>query len=317
MAKKVCCVAAMVLVFAGAAMGARIRVGSLVQENKLANFVRPQYPPLAKQARVQGKVELEVLIGVDGSVLDVTPKTGDALLVEAAVAAVRQWQYQPTFLNGEPVEVATTVTVNFALNEQGQEMAAVPGSQQGRRLVNHVQPEYPPLARQARIQGSVKFEARIAADGALKSLRVISGHPQLVQAAMDAVRQWKYEPLVIDGQPVEVVTDIDVNFTLSGQPDGALRVGGSEQQKKLISNPPPVYPPLAKQAGIQGTVLLGVTVGKDGAATYITVISGHPLLAEAAVEAVKNWRWEPTLLNGEPVEVITQVHVNFTLASTP
>ena len=93
-----------------------------------------------------------------------------------------------------------------------------------------------------------------------------------------------------------------------------LRVGGNVQSTKLVKKPVPVYPPLAKQARIQGTVQLTVSIGPDGAVTDVQVISGHPLLVDAAVEAVKQWVYQPTLLNGNPVGVITQVEVNFTLS---
>ena len=316
MAKKVCCLAALVLILAGTAMAARIRVGSLVQESKLVNFVRPEYPPAAKAARVQGKVELEVLIGVDGGVLEATPKSAEGLLVDAAVAAVRQWRYQQTFLNGQPVEVATTVTVNFVLDDQGQEVALIRGADMGQRLVHRVAPVYPVAAKHARIQGVVRLEAYIAKDGTIKSLRVVMGHPLMVQAALDAVRQWRYEPYIVEGQPAEVMTTVDVNFTLAAGGPEPLRLGSSQMQGKLLASPQAVYPPKAKEARIQGDVLLSVLIDKEGAPREVGVMRGHPMLAEAAVDAVKNWRWQPTLLNGEPVEVITEVHVNFTLAAT-
>jgi protein TonB len=72
-----------------------------------------------------------------------------------------------------------------------------------------------------------------------------------------------------------------------------------------------VYPPLAKQARIQGVVLLEAVISKDGAIDNLRVISGHPLLTQAAIDAVKQWRYKPTLLNGEPVEVVTTITVNF------
>jgi protein TonB len=74
-----------------------------------------------------------------------------------------------------------------------------------------------------------------------------------------------------------------------------------------------VYPPLAKQARIQGVVKLNAVISKEGNIEQLTVVSGHPLLIPSALEAVKKWRYKPTLLNGEPVEVITQIDVNFTL----
>jgi protein TonB len=93
-----------------------------------------------------------------------------------------------------------------------------------------------------------------------------------------------------------------------------IRVGGNVQQAKLVRQPKPVYPPLAKQARISGVVKLDAIIGKDGTIQNLRVVSGHPLLVPAALEAVKQWVYQPTLLNGEAVEVVTQIDVNFTLS---
>ena len=83
-------------------------------------------------------------------------------------------------------------------------------------LVRKVNPNYPPLARQARIQGTVVLQAEISKDGSIQNLRLISGHPMLAPAAIEAVKQWKYKPYLLNGEPVEVETTVQVNFTLSG-----------------------------------------------------------------------------------------------------
>lgn len=93
-----------------------------------------------------------------------------------------------------------------------------------------------------------------------------------------------------------------------------IRVGGNVQQARLVRQPRPVYPPLAKQARIQGVVKLNAIISRDGTIMNLSVLSGHPLLVPAAMEAVKQWVYQPTLLNGEPVEVVTQIDVNFTLS---
>jgi protein TonB len=93
-----------------------------------------------------------------------------------------------------------------------------------------------------------------------------------------------------------------------------ITVGAIVQQNLLISQPPAVYPPLAKQARIQGVVKLSATIAKDGTVQHLEAISGHPLLMEAAMDAVRQWVYKPTLLNGQPVEVVTQIDVNFTLS---
>jgi protein TonB len=84
-------------------------------------------------------------------------------------------------------------------------------------LIHKVQPQYPPLARQARIQGSVVLQALIGKDGAIQNLHVVSGHPMLTNAALEAVKEWRYKPYYLNGEPVEVETTINVNFTLSGE----------------------------------------------------------------------------------------------------
>ena len=84
-------------------------------------------------------------------------------------------------------------------------------------LVHQVKPAYPPLAMQARIQGTVVLQAVIAKDGTVKDLRVVSGHPMLVQAALEAAQLWRYKPYLLNDQPVEVDTQINVNFTLGNR----------------------------------------------------------------------------------------------------
>jgi protein TonB len=92
---------------------------------------------------------------------------------------------------------------------------SVGGNVQAARLVNRVQPVYPPLARQTRISGTVKLHAIIGKNGAVEQLQVLSGHPLLVQSALDAVKQWRYQPTLLNGDPVEVDTEIDVIFSLA------------------------------------------------------------------------------------------------------
>ena len=94
-----------------------------------------------------------------------------------------------------------------------------------------------------------------------------------------------------------------------------IRVGGNVQAAMAIRAPKPVYPPLAKQARIQGVVRLNAIIGKDGSIQDLKAASGHPLLVPAALAAVQQWQYKPTLLNGEPVEVVTVIDVNFTLSN--
>lgn len=92
-----------------------------------------------------------------------------------------------------------------------------------------------------------------------------------------------------------------------------LRVGGNVQQANLIHQVMPVYPEIAKTAHIQGTVVLHAIIAKDGTVQELQYISGPPLLMRSAMDAVRQWRYRPTLLNGEPVKVDTTISVVFTL----
>jgi TonB family protein len=216
-------------------------------------------------------------------------------------------------------------------------------------LINKVEPKYPGTARAARISGVVQLRALIAKDGAVTNLMVISGHPLLAEAAIDAVRQWRYQPTRLNGNPVEVEMTIDVSFTPEGgtteksspkpAPDGEaqtgtlggiqgsadpnatppkppvkrVRQGGQVAAAMIIKRVPPKYPNEARDKRVQGVVRLHVIIGKDGSVSQLEAISGHSLLIEAAIDAVRQWKYRPTLLNGEPVEVETVVDVIFTL----
>jgi protein TonB len=92
----------------------------------------------------------------------------------------------------------------------------VPEEVSRKLLISTVFPKYPALARQARIQGTVVLDANISKDGTVETLQVISGHPLLVQAALDSVKQWRYKSYMLNGKPVAVNTQIIVVFTLGG-----------------------------------------------------------------------------------------------------
>jgi protein TonB len=106
-------------------------------------------------------------------------------------------------------------------------------------------------------------------------------------------------------------THVDVPKVATPQ---RVRVSSGVSTGLLIRKVSPTYPQLAKQARIQGQVVLQAEISKDGTITNLQLISGHPMLAPAAIEAVKQWRYKPYLLNGEPVAVETQVIVNFSLS---
>lgn len=94
-----------------------------------------------------------------------------------------------------------------------------------------------------------------------------------------------------------------------------VHVGGAVQAGNLIFAPKPVYPRIAVISHMQGTVHIQAIIERDGSIGNLKVLSGPPLLINAALDAVKQWRYKPTLLNGQPVEVVTEIDVNFALSS--
>lgn len=242
-----------------------------------------------------------------------------------------------------------------AAQDSNPERVRVPTSEMRTLLVKKVQPIYPPLARQARIQGTVVMLVSINKSGEVADVQLVSGHPMLAPAAIAAVKQWKYEPYLLNGEPADIQTTIQVNFTLSDKPAGLVgdapdtaaapqdspdnrtggivgtvdasdpnaphfavpqrvRVSAGVATRLLLTRVTPDYPADARDQRIQGVVILHVIIDKEGNVSKVDLVSGHPLLAPSAIDAVKQWKYRPYLLNGMPLEVDTTVQVNFTLS---
>ena len=112
--------------------------------------------------------------------------------------------------------------------------------------------------------------------------------------------------------PVESASAPPVVARVPPKPAGPLRVSSGTIAGMAISRPDPVYPPIAKAAHVQGSVILHATISKQGTIEQLTVVSGPPMLTGSAVDAVRRWRYKPYLLNNEPTEVETTINVNFT-----
>jgi TonB family protein len=145
-------------------------------------------------------------------------------------------------------------------------------------------------------------------DGALREAR------EAVRMAPDRARGHFVLARILrsKGDKAEAAKETQIATTLEAKnPPRQVRVGEVVMSKGLIYQPKPVYPREAKDAGIQGAVRLELVIGKDGKVQDLKVVSGHPLLAKAAMKAVSKWRYKPSLVGGEPVEVVTEVDVNF------
>ena len=131
--------------------------------------------------------------------------TAALLFIAGALAVQTQAPTRPPAVR-EPVEVTSIGGDSRKPPQRVRVGAAV----QERRLIRKVEPVHPQKARQARIRGVVRFTVIIAKDGHVSDIQLVSGHPLLVRAAREAVAQWVYRPTLLNGQPVEVVTSVDV-----------------------------------------------------------------------------------------------------------
>jgi TonB family protein len=195
-----------------------------------------------------------------------------------------------------------------------------------RRLLIHTVKPLPPGDLRIGTESVVMLKATIDKSGNAENLQMVSGHPMLVRAALESVKQWKYRPYEVNGIPRVVETTIRVEFSKASQERTGASTGTSAPQAespvlvmaddvrdRLVYKVAPVYPPLARQARIQGTVILRIIINKLGAVRDTPLVNGHPMLAPAAVEAVKKWRYIPYESDGEIVEIQTDVQVNFRL----
>jgi TonB family protein len=206
----------------------------------------------------------------------------------------------------------------------------VGGGIQESKLINKVAPVYPEQAKREGIQGTVKLTVIINEEGLVYEIRNNPDNdPILEEAAIDAVKEWKYSPTLLNGMPVPVMATVTVTFQLRETPPpaqaqnfpsgvtvwrrDAIRISGDVQESKLIRRMEPIYPELALKARVQGKVVLGITVDEEGSVTDVNMVTGHPLLNQAAIDAVRQWKYSPTFLNGAPVPVIATVSVVFRL----
>ena len=314
-----------------------VRVGGDIKPPEKVVDVKPVYPAAAQAARVQGVVLCGILVGTDGKVEDVRVLRSIPLLDQAALDAVRRWEFSPTLRNGTPIPVVFTVTVNFRLSATGPsarleatakwhpEAVRIGGDIKPPVKTLDVRPVYPELAKEVKVQGVVICDVLVGADGKVEDARVLRSIPLLDQAALDAVRQWEFSPTLQNGNPIPVAFTVSVRFvlptsgvlgrdeTMTDWPPEAVRVGGDIKAPTKVVDVRPVYPEAAQQAKVQGVVICEILVGPDGKVKDAKVLRSVPLLDQAALDAVRQWEFSPTLQNGSPIPVVFTVTVNFLL----
>jgi TonB family protein len=286
------------------------------------------YPEAARKQGVQGTVVVEVKLDANGNVSDAHVVSGPDELRNAALESVLQWHLMKN-LAGSTRQVSISFSlpqgpagVGGGVYRVGGGTTAVVLAPDGRRLT--AQPWVGRTLKAINVSG-LSDQAR--AD-LISQLPVHEGDTLSLESFQNVMRVARAfdEHLSADvAMPVgssEATLEIMIrggsmpaaSADVNPAPPARIRVGANVQQSKLIFQPRPVYPPEAKQARIQGAVHLNALITKDGTIQNLEVISGEPVLVQAALDAVKQWVYQPTLLNGQAVEVQTEITVNYTLS---
>ena len=307
------------------------------------------YPEDAMVKGIQGMVAVLVRIGGDGAVSDATILSGPEELRKSVLQSVLEWHFDRRVANstqqivvrfrlpnGQPVtrerlveeqqrlEVLSRAQVLRDFNMD--KLAGLTGPQPAsprtidKIVVNGVSQEVR-WALMDKLQPLVgKPVAQETMDLARQTARSVDGHllvrsmatsktgSTLVVSAPAAAT-----PMTDGSAAPPVPVERMVPDVTAGAPS-QIRVGGDVSQNNLSVKVNPVYPPMAKQARVQGTIRFEVVIAKDGTIRNLHLVSGPPLLVQSAIEAVRQWVYKPTLLNGNPVEVITTIDVNYTLS---
>ena len=290
------------------AEGVEVLAGSY----KVLHRAAVAFPAEARAKGISGDVVVNVTVNARGDVTDARIVSGPEALRKAALESVLNWHFDTT------APVTYDISLRFTAKPvQARSHENPPQADRKSLPVERVDLSRLPKALQERVAAAnLVREGEIMSSGRLlettAALKSIDEHLNLTASARED--RLTIRPVLEQPNQQQPVVQAASGSSL---PAGTLRIGGNQQAAKLTKKITPVYPPLAKQARIQGTVRMNVTIDKQGRVMNIELLSGHPLLAPAAVEAVQQWEYQPTLLNGNPVDILTVVDINFTLAEEP
>ncbi|MBI1787256.1 MAG: M56 family metallopeptidase [Acidobacteria bacterium] len=261
------------------------------------------YPPEAKRKGIQGQVVVALTLDESGNVLDGRVVSGPDELRRAALQSVLQWHFAPDTTRQAQVAIDFRLGSGPEKEKFAADLVQIPDNAGAIRRIDLE--SLPAEMRESLSRRLPVREGDAFTRETLERLRKVVAETDEHLVVAYAIRDGVTLRIALPRAGEEAVPQ--------GIPP-RIRVGGNMQAAKQVQSTRPVYPPLAKQARIQGLVRLEAVIGKDGKVQNLVLLSGHPLLAPAALEAVRQWVYEITLLNGEPVEVVTVIDVNFTLA---
>jgi len=270
-----------------------------------------------------GTVVVESAVNAKGEVTDAHVLSGPDELRNAALSSVLNWHFSP---EGLPPTVQSTIRFETAPHTAVSTIPLVPRTSQYLKSIN-MSGLSDELAEKVSASLPVRVGDAFGNDELARVKAAVKGvdehldvftkivAPEATLTIMLRRTGEKVESgvLIEDGPALSAAT---ADAPIPPPADGVqrIRVGGGVESANLIRKVTPLYPPLAKQARIQGTVRFTALIGTDGRVVNLQLVEGHPLLVGSAQEAVQQWQYKPTLLNGNAVEVITQIDVNYTLS---
>ncbi len=201
-----------------------------------------------------------------------------------------------------------------------------------KRLTQRVDPVFSEEVKATGISGNVYVNYTIDQHG--NAVHVVplpipllspARNPKLIAAVLSAIKQWKFEPYVVGGQPIEVETYAVINFDFSRHTETqngtgirwerydrpSVRLSMDVAAALLIHKVEPIYPPEALEKKLEGDVVLAVGIDQDGYTQIQSMVKGDPIFEKAAKDAVRQWRYKPYTLRGEPVPAVTTVKISF------
>jgi TonB family protein len=254
-----------------------------------------KYPSEAQEHGVQGTISVEVKLDSAGNVSDAQVLSGPQELRRATLESVLQWHFTQ-----DAAGSTRLVSIAFGTPQAGSAPAVPPTIREVHRqnIPGHIDTiQFAGISEQAAGELRAKLPVREGdewnADANLKTNQVVKAFDEHLSVQMSGTT--------------------DLVIAAPGAGPARITVGGNVQAAMIIKKVAPVYPAAAKAARISGVVRLAVVIGYDGAIQSLTVLDGPPELAEAATDAVRQWVYHPTLLNGNPAQVQTTIDVNFVL----
>ncbi len=287
--------------------GVEVQLGAA----KLLHRTGIPFPEEARAKHVSGTVVANLTLNDKGEVTDAVAVSGPQELRKPVIQSVLNWHFSQDSGTTPDLQIAVHFDANKGAASAGKVQPAPNPALTTPRTITSVDTSMlsPALRDKVEQSGLLQVGSTLTVDslGGLRaleaSLRNIDDHLRL----QGVVNQDKVRLTVrLAGEP-------PASRTANANQPQSIRVGGNVQASNLLEKVVPKYPTEAKQARIQGTVKLTATISPEGLVTNLEVVSGPPELVPTALEAVKQWVYKPTLLNGNPVEVITTIDINFTL----